>query len=521
MNSTNSAETASTADSANGSENASTANSTNSAAAPRFTIHTELSDKGEDRKLLMVYVEADDTPAEKQNIVLLIDASGSMESNSCDTFETMATIVSKLHEGDVLSVVTYSDSDHTVLANHVVGGRSDLEDLMGIILTIRIDGSTDGSAGIETAYAIGEKTRQSGWSNQVILMTDGDLNFGITSRGGLEELIEEKKQTGMFLSVIGTGLTNYMDDRLAALAKHGNGTYVVANDLFDVKRSINEKYISLTNIIAKDVKAQVEFNPKFVRKYRLLGFENRELIHEDFKNDAVISEPYGSGSHCVALYELYMGNAIENPSDDLRYTRLSPNDLEELGTVSVRYKLPDSDTSEEVRKVIPVETFATDNSLRARFLYCLCEVLRMSDKMASNDYEFLLDMMEGEKFRKLFDSDVVDDLAKLVSVLDLKRIDVSYHNRLKEERRLRAKQEGEQTETSTGSSNNISVSPSERTPINNRGEWKCGICGSQEGNTGNFCSWCGAKKPEDVWKCGICGNLSTGNFCDYCGNPKG
>ncbi len=150
---------------------------------------------------------------------------------------------------------------------------------------------------------IEEKSAKSVFTSP-ILITDGDLNFGITSKGGLKSLIEEKKISNLFLSVIGTGLYNYKDDKLEVLAKHGNGTYCVVNDLEDVEVSINKRYIALTNIVAKDVKAQVEFNPRFVKNYRLLGYENRELNHEDFTNDSVISEPYGSGSHGVALYEL-------------------------------------------------------------------------------------------------------------------------------------------------------------------------------------------------------------------------
>ena len=365
----------------------------------KFRISTEIMDKAENRKILYINVEADDTPKQQQNVVLLLDTSGSMSSQSDVTLETLATIVSKLKENDCLSMVTYSTEDHTIFTNHVIKGQSDREDLMGIILSIEIEGCTNGSAGIETAYSLGEKTYKPDWSNQVILITDGDLNFGINKLDGLRQLIEEKKKTGMFLSVIGTGLYNYKDDKLEVLSKYGNGTYCVVNELDDVKESVNRKYVSLTNIVAKDVKAQIEFNPKYVTKYRLLGYENRTLNHEDFKNDDVISEPYGSGGKGVALYELYMGNATETPEENLKYRKMVLNDLDEIGTVSVRFKEPTDDVSSEISAVIPVEAKSGDNVKKAYLIYCLSEKLRGSNKLDLSDFKYLADMLNDEKYR--------------------------------------------------------------------------------------------------------------------------
>ena len=415
----------------------------------KFRISTEVMDKAENRKLLYINVEADDTPKEHQNIVLLLDTSGSMSSQSDVTLEILATIVSKLKENDCLSLVTYSTQDHTILTNHVVTGQSDREDLMGIILGITIEGCTNGSAGIETAYELGEKTYKPDWSNQVILITDGDLNFGINDKDGLKNLIEEKKKTGMFLSVIGTGLYNYKDDKLEVLSKHGNGTYCVANNLDDVKESINNKYVSLTNIVAKDVKAQVEFNPKYVKKYRLLGYENRTLSHEDFKNDEVISEPYGSGGQGVALYELYMGNATDDPEENLKYRKVVINDLDELGTVSIRFKEPTSDVSDEISEAIPAEAVSGDNVKKAYLIYCMSEKLRGSNKLDVNDFKFLADMLNGDKYKEL-----------------LKGKDEVFNTLFE-----KLKGNTVSTNTATGDS------------------WKCVKCGCL--NTGKFCSDCG------------------------------
>ena len=360
----------------------------------KFAISTELMEKKGNKKILFIDAQAAEEEKEHQNIILLLDTSGSMESNDEVTQEAIATIFSKLKAGDRISLVTYSTKDHTYLKGFEIKDERSKEELMGIILGIEIEGCTYGSAGIKTAYKIGEKFYKPDWNNQVILITDGDLNFGITDKHGLKGLIEEKKKSNLFLSVIGTGLYNYKDDNLEVLSKHGNGTYCVVNSLEDVDESINRHFIALTNIIAKDVKAQVEFNPRFVKAYRMLGYENRQLNHEDFKNDKVISEPYGSGGHGIALYELEM-NEGESPvaSSDLKYQRPVLTDSNELGTVSIRYKEPLSDTSSQIETVVYNTNHSTQNVQLAYFLYCISEKLRESKRLDEYDEKFLEEMI--------------------------------------------------------------------------------------------------------------------------------
>ncbi len=368
----------------------------------KFSITTELMEKKGNKKILFIDAQAAEEEKEHQNIILLLDTSGSMESNDEVTQEAIATIFSKLKAGDRISLVTYSTKDHTYLKGFEIKDERSKEELMGIILGIEIEGCTYGSAGIKTAYKIGEKFYKPDWNNQVILITDGDLNFGITDKHGLKGLIEEKKKSNLFLSVIGTGLYNYKDDNLEVLSKHGNGTYCVVNSLEDVDESINRHFIALTNIIAKDVKAQVEFNPRFVKAYRMLGYENRQLNHEDFKNDAVISEPYGSGGHGIALYELEM-NEDENPaaSSDLKYQKPVLTGSDELGTVSIRYKEPLSDKSSQVETVVYNTNHSTQNVQLAYFLYCISEKLRKSKRLDEYDEKFL-DVMITSGFYKNF-----------------------------------------------------------------------------------------------------------------------
>ncbi len=385
-----------------------------------FGISLEAADAGERRKYLYINVQGMERVPEKQNIVILLDVSGSMSSNSEYTQGIVATILSKLKEGDRLSLITYSSRDQIILNGMEIRGEEDRIHALEKFLSLKISGFTYGSAGIETAYKIGRSNYIEGGNNQVILITDGDLNFGITDKGGLEELIEEKKKDRLFLSVIGTGLWNYKDDKLEVLSKHGNGVYRTVNSLSDVRKSIFEEYASLVNIIAKDVKAQVEFNPEVVESYRLLGFENRTLSHEDFSNDKVISEPFGSGGYGVALYELTMrekGTAIES---GYKYSRIVTTGSNEIGTVRVRYKEPLGEVSSLQEKVIGPDLNSFSDNLRLAFIVYVCsEKLRDSDKISENETSMAKKFYGelGEEIRRINEA----DLYKLAGILDMSK----------------------------------------------------------------------------------------------------
>ena len=381
-----------------------------------FWIDTELKDQENGNKLLYIHVQGKEAVRDRQNIVVVLDVSGSMSDNNVQTQAAIATIVSKLKPGDTFSLITYSNKDHTVIDGLPILAKEDLTVILEKLLGLEINGCTDGSAGIETAYTIGKRNYKPDGNNQVILITDGDLNFGITSRGGLEGLIEEKKKSNLFLSVIGTGLTNYKDDKLETLCKHGNGVYRVVNNLNDVKRSIRDDYASLVNIIAKDVKAQVEFNPEIVESYRLLGFENRELKHEDFTNDKVISEPFGSGGYGIALYELTMQKAAEQQTGGSRYTKVVTTGSRELGIVKIRYKEPLEDVSHEIEYVIhDPEENCSDNLLLAHAVYVCAEKLRNSDKISQRDEAIA--KMNLENLGTELQVMNLDDLPKLHEIL--------------------------------------------------------------------------------------------------------
>ncbi len=382
-----------------------------------FHISYELMDTDKDKKYLYINVQGREEVKERQNIIILLDVSGSMSENTEQTQAMIATIISKLGNGDKLSLITYSDEDIVEMEAVTINGEVDRTKALEKLLSIEITGCTNGSKGIEKAYKIGKKNYIDGGNNQVILITDGDLNFGITDKGGLEELIEKKKKDNLFLSVIGTGLWNYKDDKLEVLAKHGNGVYRTVNNLMDVKKSVNEEYASLVNIIAKDVKAQVEFNPEVVKSYRLLGFENRTLAREDFKNDKVISEPFGSGGYGVALYELTMNAGSEPADSGLKYSKIVTTGSPEPGTVKIRYKEPLADTSHELEKVIDTAEEAFTDNLRLAFIvYACAEKLRGSGKIGKEEIKL------AKKLYKELGTSIQEknssDLFKLAAILD-------------------------------------------------------------------------------------------------------
>lgn len=382
-----------------------------------FAIASEMMEAAGGKKYLYINVQGREEIREHQNIVILLDVSGSMMGNAEQTQAAIATIISKLGNGDRLSLVTYSTSDSVEFEAMEINGEEDRIRALEKLLSVSINGYTHGSAGIEKAYQIGRKNYIEGGNNQVILITDGDLNFGITDKGGLEELIEEKKKDRLFLSVIGTGLTNYKDSKLETLSKHGNGVYRTVNNLADVKKSIDEEYASLVNIIAKDVKAQVEFNPEVVESYRLLGFENRTLAREDFANDKVISEPFGSGGYGVALYELIMKDGAAPVDSGLKYSRVVTTGSAEPGTVKVRYKEPLEEVSHELEMTIASADDAFTDNLRLVFIVYVCaEKLRGSDKITEEEIELAKKLYKelGEEIREKNSA----DLYKLAGVLE-------------------------------------------------------------------------------------------------------
>jgi Ca-activated chloride channel family protein len=325
--------------------------------------------------LLFVGVGARAIEAEKlppSNLVFLVDVSGSMDdANKLGLVKQgFALFTETLRPEDTVSIVTYAGSDQVVLEG--VRGSSRGE-ILEAVETMTAWGSTHGSAGINTAYEIAQKYFIPGGNNRIILMTDGDLNVGTTSEAALTKLIEEKRKTGVFLSVMGFGSGNLKDNKLEALADNGNGHYNYIDSLIEAKRALVTQMGANFFTVCKDVKLQVEFNPAVVDSYRLIGYENRLLAAEDFADDTKDGGEMGSGHTVVALYELIPAEGARilgiqgtaaSAAPDLRYQTGTATGSGELTQVSLRYKEPEGETSSLIRCIVEPDQAAAGDMAR-------------------------------------------------------------------------------------------------------------------------------------------------------------
>ena len=304
-------------------------------------------------KLMHVAIKGFDVkPAEqpKANLVFLLDVSGSM--NEPDKLPLLQSafrlLVSKLNPDDTVSIVTYAGNAGTVLEPTKVSERAKI---LSAIDTLTPGGSTAGEAGIREAYRLAEKSFVKGGVNRVMLATDGDFNVGQTDDEDLKRIIEEKRQSGVFLSVFGFGRGNLNDQMMQTIAQNGNGTAAYIDTLAEAEKVLVQDASSTLFTIAKDVKIQVEFNPAAVSEYRLIGYETRALNREDFNNDRVDAGEIGSGHSVTAIYEITPKGSPAKVIDDLRYGQAATDNAagianaDEYAFVKIRYKLPDEDVS--------------------------------------------------------------------------------------------------------------------------------------------------------------------------------
>lgn len=318
-----------------------------------FGVTTVLGDCpwNENAKLLQIGLkteEIDFSEAPDSNLVFLLDVSGSMYSDDKLPLlqKSFAMLADELTEKDRVSIVTYAGSDKVVLEG--VSGDEKTK-IIDALESLEAGGSTNGADGIETAYKLAGEYFIEGGNNRVILATDGDLNVGVSSESELDELITEKKESGVFLSVLGFGTGNMKDNKMETLADRGNGNYVYIDSLSEAKKVLVEQMGATLVTVAKDVKLQVEFNPAYVKGYRLLGYENRMLQTEDFDDDKKDAGEIGAGHMVTALYEIIPVNSEQEiPETELKYQAESGNVGVENGewlNLKIRYKAPDSDES--------------------------------------------------------------------------------------------------------------------------------------------------------------------------------
>jgi Ca-activated chloride channel family protein len=319
-----------------------------------MTIITEISDAPwhNEHKLVHIGIQGkqiDMSKAPASNLVFLIDTSGSMRDDIWLVKRSLEMLVDNLREEDSISIVAYAGSAGLVLRPT---SGADKKTILAAIHRLQSGGSTAGGAGIELAYRMAKKNFIHDGNNRVILATDGDFNVGVTSQGGLIRLIERKREDHIYLSVLGFGRGNYQDSKMEQLADNGNGNYAYIDNLLEAKKVLVKEMGGTLFTIAKDVKIQIEFNPAKVKSYRLIGYENRLLNKEDFNDDKKDAGELGSGHTVTALYEITLFDSQESTSnvDALKYqtiiTNESAKDSNEILTVKVRYKRPESDNSQ-------------------------------------------------------------------------------------------------------------------------------------------------------------------------------
>jgi Ca-activated chloride channel homolog len=328
-----------------------------------FAVHMETAASPWTRghRLVRIGIKGREVPRGERppsNLVFLLDVSGSMDAPDRLPLvrAAMRLLVEELGPQDRVAIAVYAGSEGLVLPSTPA---KDKAAILSAIESLTPGGSTHGSAGIRLAYETAAASFIKGGVNRVILATDGDFNVGVTSQGELVRLIEEKAKSGVFLTALGFGMGNLKDSTLEKLADHGNGHYAYIDSLSEARKVLVEEAGSTLVAIAKDVKLQVEFNPARVKAFRLIGYENRVLAHQDFNDDRKDAGDIGAGHTVTALYEIVPpGVEIQVPGvDPLKYQEPRRAEAaagsDDLLTLKLRYKQPDGDRSALIE--VPLE----------------------------------------------------------------------------------------------------------------------------------------------------------------------
>jgi Ca-activated chloride channel family protein len=339
----------------------------------------------------------DERPA--SSLVFLIDVSGSMRSNDKLPLikEAFGLLVQQLSADDKVSIVTYAGNSSVLLEG--VNGN-DKHQILHTISGLNAGGSTAGSDGLQTAYRLASESLMDEGNNRVIIATDGDFNAGPSSDEEMIQLIEKKRELGIFLTVLGFGTGNYKDSKMQKLANHGNGHHACIDNIHEARKVFVDDLQSSLFVVAKDVKIQVEFNPAYVQAYRLIGYQNRLLNDSDFNNDRKDAGEIGAGHTVTALYEIVPHGAdmstIYNIDplkyQDLEYKPISGILNGELANIKLRYKKPDADKSLKKEWVIPVKKEYNDSDLSHDFNWAASMamfgmILRDAQYRGSSNYE--------------------------------------------------------------------------------------------------------------------------------------
>ncbi len=356
-----------------------------------FALYTELgpSPFSENKVMAFVRVKAKDidkSDLPPSNLTFLIDTSGSMDSYDKLPLlqQSFTMLVDTLDERDTVSIVTYAGNSAVVL-DSVSGAKK--SEILYAIDHLSAGGSTAGADGINTAYDLARKNFREGGNNRVILATDGDFNVGVSSNDDLSRLIQDKRDSGIYLSILGFGTGNIRDDLMETLSKDGNGNYSYIDSVRTAKKVLVNELTTNLFAIAGDVKAQVEFNPENVKNYRLIGYENRQLHNEDFTNDTVDAGEIGVGTDIVLLFELTLAG---DGSTTLKYGgaqrptgNVQGEYADELFEVRIRYKNPGQSDSREMLKPVTFDRFLASNSSDYNFA---CGVAGFGHLLRQSEY---------------------------------------------------------------------------------------------------------------------------------------
>ncbi len=354
-----------------------------------------------DTQLLLVGLQAkkiDTKSVPPQNLVFLIDVSGSMdEPNKLPLVKrSFGLLLEELKPADLVSIVTYAGEDRVVLDGVPASEKTRI---MEALEDMYAGGGTAGAAGITTAYEIAKKHLLPGGSNRVILATDGDLNIGVSDEGSLTRLIEDKRKDGVFLSVLGFGDGNYKDNKLEALADHGNGNYAYIDTIHEARKALVEEIGATFLTVAKDVKLQVDFNPAKIMGYRLIGYENRLMEAEDFADDRKDGGEVGSGHRVTALYEIVpLDSPMVMDAAETKYQTAATSSNPEWLTVNIRAKEPEGDTSKLYSYPMDASMVKASMSDNLRFSAAVAEfgmLLRDSEFKGDASYDQVLELLRG------------------------------------------------------------------------------------------------------------------------------
>lgn len=381
-----------------------------------FAVHTEVgpSPWHSDRHLLHVGIKGYELPESElppANLVFLIDVSGSMQNpNKLGLLKSsMKMLVKRLSPEDRVAIAVYAGAAGMVLESTPGSERAKI---LSAIDQLSAGGSTNGGAGIRLAYSLAEQGLMADGINRVILATDGDFNVGTTDTEALKNLVEAKRESGVALTVLGFGGGNYNDALMQELAQIGNGNAAYIDTLNEARKVLVEEIGATLNMIAKDVKIQIEFNPATVAEYRLIGYETRHLDREDFNNDKVDAGDIGAGHTVTALYEIALADSDGTLIDPLRYGAGQPEADKagngELAFLKLRFKQPDGDTSQLITQPIKRDEIIGDlaaTSDNYRFSAAVAgfgQILRGGEYTGSFDLDAVAALASGARGQDAF-----------------------------------------------------------------------------------------------------------------------